>query len=324
MRVFRAIALVSALIGILGAAQATPWKFILTGDCRSGGNRPEDHNGVNTVILAEMAKAMIDEHPKLVLFSGDLIAGPRTDEEMESQLKTWLGVMDPVYKAGIKVYNIRGNHEMHVPHPEAVWQKMFVGPYALPQNGPAGEESMSYTVSYKEAFIVGLDEFMLKGSDAHINQAWLDKVLKQKKKNQHLFVFSHKMAFRSGHHDDGLEQDPVARDVFIKSLIAAGGRTAFFGHDHLYDHRAFTAPGAPADQTLHQFVVGTAGAPLVRGTNDPGNNTDWKVEKVSHIEGKYGYAVVEVDGPKVTITFKARTGPGVYEAADTFTYTLRE
>jgi len=313
------LAATSLALPLLSSASADSWKFIVTGDDRAGSNRPEDHNGVNTVIMAEMAKAMVAEKPKFVLFSGDLVAGPKTDAEMESQLSTWLDLMKPVYDAGIKVYNIRGNHEMHVPHPEAVWRKMFVGPYAMPNNGPKGEEAMSFTVNYKNVLIVGLDEFQTE--QLHVNQAWLNDVMKNKKQ-QHIFVYSHKMAFRSGHHDDGLEIDPASRDALVKSLIAAGSRTAFFGHDHLYDHLAVTAPGDPPSKTFHQFVIGTAGAPLVHGTNDPGNNSIWKVEKFKHIEDKYGYAVVEIDGPKVTITFKARTSPSVYEPADTFSYTV--
>ena len=308
-----------ALAAIASFSQAQSWKFIVTGDDRSGNHRPEDHNGVNTVILGELSKAMIAEKPKFVLFSGDLINGPKTDEEMESQLATWLETMKPVYDAGIKVYNIRGNHEMHVPHPDAVWQKMFVGPYALPTNGPKGEDEMSYTVSYKNTLIIGLDEFQAKNDEAHINQAWLDQTL-AKKKAQHIFVFAHKMAFRSGNHDDGMELDPVARDKFVNSLINAGERVAFFGHDHLYDHRSLTNLDG---KTIEQFVIGTAGAPLVHGNEDPGNNNGWKVQKVKHIEDQYGYAVVEIDGPKVTITYKTRTAPGVYEAADTFSYSVK-
>jgi UDP-2,3-diacylglucosamine pyrophosphatase LpxH len=319
MKLFRTLLAAVSLLALVGGACADSWKFIVTGDGRSGKNRPEDHNGVNTVIMTELAKAMIAENPKFVLFSGDLVAGPKTDAEMESQLATWLETMKPVYDAGIKVYNIRGNHEMHVPHPEAVWRKMFVGPYAMPENGPKGEEGMSFTVSYQNVLVIGLDEFQTK--ELHVNQAWLSDVLKNKKE-QHVFVYSHKMAFRSGNHDDGLEIDPPSRDALIKSLIAAGARTVFFGHDHLYDHRAVTAPGDPPSKTLHQFVIGTAGAPLVHGTDDPGNNSDWKVDKIKHIEDKYGYAVVEIDGPKVTITFKARSAPGVYEPADTFSYTV--
>ena len=319
MRFSRILAAALSLITFIACASADPWKFIVTGDDRSGSNRPEDHNGVNTLILGELAKAFLTENPKVVLFSGDLINGPKSDAEMESQLATWLKVMQPVYDAGIKVYNIRGNHEMHVPHPEAVWQKMFVGPYAMPMNGPKGEEGMTFSVSYENTLFIGLDEF--QSENIHINQTWLDSVLKNKQET-HVFAFSHKMAFRSGHHDDGLETNPAARDTLIKSLINAGARAVFFGHDHLYDHRVLTAPGDAPEKAIHQFVIGTAGAPLVHGTNDPGNNGDWKVQKVSHIEDKYGYAVVEVDGSKVTITFKARTAPGVYEPADTFTYTV--
>ena len=318
-RLLKTLAASALLASLLAVGQAETWRFIVTGDGRSGSNRPEDHNGVNTVIMSELAKAMVNEKPKLVLFSGDLIAGPKTDAEMESQLETWPGVMKPVYDAGIKVYNIRGNHEMHVPHPEAVWRKMFVGPYEMPLNGPKGEEGMSFTVNYQNALFIGIDEF--QGETAHVNQTWIDEVLKNNKAT-HIFAFSHKMAFRSGHHDDGLETEPAARDTFVKSLIAAGSKVVFFGHDHLYDHRILTPAGASADKAIHQFVIGTAGAPLVKGNEDPGNNTNWKVEKVSHIEGKYGYAVVDVDGPNVAITFKTRTSPGVFETADTYKYSV--
>ena len=318
MRITR-LAAAFALAALATFSQAEGWKFLVTGDDRSGKNRPEDHNGVNTLILGELSKAFLAEKPKFVLFSGDLINGPKTDVEMEGQLATWLETMKPVYDAGIKVYNIRGNHEMHVPHPDAVWQKMFVGPYALPTNGPKGEDEMSYTVSYENTLIIGLDEFQAKNDEAHINQSWLDETL-AKKKAQHVFVFAHKMAFRSGHHDDGMELDPTARDKFVNSLLGAGARVAFFGHDHLYDHRALTNS---AGKTLDQFVIGTAGAPLVTGNDELGNNTGWKVQKVKHIEGQYGYAVVEVDGPRVTITYKTRTAPGVYVAADSFSYTVK-
>ncbi len=312
------LVLASLIVGTLAqSACADSWKFIVTGDGRSGKNRPEDHNGVNTLIMGELSRAIVAEKPDLLLFSGDIIAGPKTDEEMESQLTTWFEIMKPVYDAGIEVYNIRGNHEMHVPHPEAVWRKMFVGRYALPSNGPKGEEGMSFTVSHHNALFIGLDEF--QSSKLEVNQNWLDDVLK-KKTEQHVFIFSHKMAFRSGNHDDGLEVDPASRDTLIKSLLAAGSHIAFFGHDHLYDHRVATAPGGTPDSAFHQFVIGTAGAPLVHGSDDLGNVSDWKIDKLSHIESKYGYAVVEIDGAKVTITFKARTSPGVYETADTFSY----
>jgi hypothetical protein len=208
---------------------------------------------------------------------------------------------------------------MHVPHPDAVWRKVFTGPYALPENGPKGEEAMNYTVSYGNSLFIGIDEFISEKS--LINQKWLDTVLKAHKED-HVFVFAHKMAFRSGHHDDGLETEPAVRDAFVKSLIAAGSIVGFFGHDHLYDHRAVTAPEGGEAQTFHQFVIGTAGAPLAHGTDEPGDNGQWKVKKFSHIEDRYGYAVVEVDGPKVTITFKARKSAGVYEVADTFSYTI--
>lgn len=50
-----------------------------------------------------------------------------------------LSVMQPLYDAGVGVYPIRGNHEDC--GPKAVWDNVFTGPYALPNNGPCVEDA---------------------------------------------------------------------------------------------------------------------------------------------------------------------------------------
>ncbi len=276
-----------------------------------------DHNGVNTLILGEIASAIIKEKAKFVTFSGDLVLGSKNDAEVESQLKTWLGVMQPVYNAGIKVFAVRGNHESYSQHPTEPWLKVMAGKYAMPNNGPKGEKDLTFSVVYKNALIVGFDQFQT--DKARVNQPWLDSVLKKNPK-QHLFVMAHEMAFRAGEHTDNMDNDAPARDKFWHSLANAGGRTYFSGHDHLYDHTAFSAPGWPANKSIHQYVLGTAGAPFYHKNDHDGANGDWLQTPIKHIEDEFGYAVVDVDGPKVTITFKTRKSPGVYTAADTWSY----
>lgn len=320
MKTLRLFGLACSLLVAATFANADTWKFIVTGDGRSDTGHPRvgvDRNGVNVKAMSALARAVVAEKAKFVLFSGDLVAGPKTDAEMESQLRSWLDVMKPVYAAGIKVYAIRGNHEMHCPHPADVWRKVFRGPYAMPSNGPAGEEEVNFTVHYENALIVGLDEFM--EPTAHVNQKWLDGVLKGKSE-QHLFLTGHKMAFKSGHHVDGLDGDPAARDAFWKSIAAAGGRTFFAGHDHLYDHLEVRSPDGSID--VHQFVVGTAGAPFAHGDDHQGNNSDWQLKQLSHVEDKVGYLVVEVDGPKVTLTFKGEDAAGSFQPLDAWSYTV--
>jgi hypothetical protein len=97
----------------------------------------------------------------------------------------------------------------------------------------------------------------------------------------------------------------------------------FAGHDHYYNHLRADDGDANLDNDLHQFIVGTAGAPL-RGEGDYGGNTGpWTPTKDIDDDGsddpgaferQYGYMVVEIDELDVTMTWWHRTGVGVYEA----------
>lgn len=298
-------------------------RFVVTGDDRWETNapRPGDVNGVNVAGLTRVVAAVIAEHPDALLINGDLVAGAKTDEAESSQFETYFKVMQPAYDAGIKVLNIRGNHEMHCAHPDDVWQKAMSGSHSNPGTGPEDEKGLTYAYTMGNVLFIALDEF--KRPDAGVNQEWLDKVLGAPHP-PHVFAFGHKMAFFSGNHDDGMFTAPAARDTLIKSLQAAGARAIFFGHDHLYDHLAAKLPGWSDDQAVHQFVIGTAGAPFVsfKGTKLPEMDASWALDRKAHVEKKLGYAVVDVDGPKVTIVFKAETAPGVFTPADTFTYTV--
>ena len=68
-----------------------PWKFVVTGDSRGG------DNGVNTVVLKELAAEIANINPEFVLFPGDLVNGYNSQEELESQLKTWRQAMAPIW-----------------------------------------------------------------------------------------------------------------------------------------------------------------------------------------------------------------------------------
>jgi hypothetical protein len=308
----------------MGTAPATRLddhvRFIVTGDDRWNTNAPRsglDENGVNVTGMGRVVAAIVAEKPDVLLFNGDLVGGGKTDEEEASQFDTWLKVMKPIYDAGIKVLAARGNHEMHCPNPDAVWKKALSGPYANPQDGPAGEEGLTYAFTTKNVLFLSLDQFKTK--DLAVNQAWLDATLKSNHA-PHVFAFAHKMAWFSGNHVDGMSTVPAARDAMVKSLASAGARTIFFGHDHLYDHLAAKLPGWSDAQAIHQFVVGTAGAPFVKGKELNTTDADWSLTRIAHVEQKLGYCLVDVDGPKVTVTYKAESTPGVFEAADKLSY----
>ncbi len=303
----------------VATASAESWKFIVTGDSRG------DNNGVNTTILAEIAAEVVRQAPEFIIFSGDLVSGYTTEANLESQLRTWRNTMQPVYNAGIGVYPVRGNHEKGAGYSTTTaWNNVFSGAYSLPQDGPAGEKNLTWSVTHGtgsgKAIVLGLDQYY-PSNDHKVPQAWVDDKLAATDA-PHVFATGHEPAFSSDH-NDCLDDAPGARNDFINSLIDAGGRSYFAGHDHFYNHLRADDGDGNLDNDLHQFIVGTAGAPL-RSEGDYGGNTGpWTPTKdidgdgfddPGTFERQYGYMVVEIDVLDVTMTWWRRTGANTYAA----------
>lgn len=300
----------------------TKWRFVVAGDGRADpkAKRPEDKNGVNTLITGEIANAVVREDAKFLMWTGDLVYGAKSAETFEQQLTTWRDLMKPVYDRKIPVLACRGNHEAGATDSERVWQKVFSGPYAMPGNGPDTEKNLSFYFGKGDVLAIGLDQYIF--GKEKVNQPWLDSVLAQYPK-PFIFAMGHEPAFMDGSHKDTMDTDPKARDAFWGSLIKAGARVFFCGHDHLYDHMMVTKAGSNPGPELHQFVAGTAGAPFYKQGDYSGNNDGWTLKRVKHIDSTYGYIVVEIEGLKATITFKGRTAPNKYEAMDSFTFVAK-
>jgi hypothetical protein len=307
-------------------------------------SRSSSSTGLNEPILRELTGEILRSDVDCVIFAGDLVQGlGTTAARFETQLWNWVKVMEPVYQAGIGVYLCRGNHEVgdmwSAPPGQAAnpqdnfakrWLKVFgSGDYPhlrLPDNGPAEERYMSYTVAHKNALLVSLDQYAgIKHQMAHVvNQPWLDAQLAANRK-PHVFVFGHEPAFRTLPRD-GLDLKPAQRDAFWLSLKAAGARLYLCGHDHFYDHARIDDGDGNADNDLHQYIVGTGGAPFYTWTPPyNGNNGGFLPTQVYHAE-TYGYVLVEVDDLQVTITWMERQStnvsqPGVYKPKDVWTYT---
>lgn len=299
---------------------AQKWKFVVAGDGRSDSRstRPQDESGVNAVITSEIARAVVAEDAKFLAWTGDLIIGyQKKPEDQEKQLRYWLHLMKPLTDRKIKILATRGNHDAGGTDADQVWRKVFAGEVAMPNNGPAGEEGMTFSYETGNVLMIGLDQYQAKKET--VNQEWLDKVLAKNKK-PFIFSFGHEPAFMDGAHKDTLDADPVRRDAFWKSLVKSGSRVYFCGHDHLYDHMTVVENGSKPGPEMHQLVAGTAGAPFYDPGAYNGQNTIWKLNRVKNISNTYGYIVVEIDGNKATITFKGRKSPGVYVPMDSFSY----
>ncbi len=316
----------TVLIFVLASsmAQAQKWSFVVAGDGRADpkAHRSEDKNGVNTLITGEIANAVVAEKAKFLMWTGDLVYGyTKTAAEFELQLTTWRDLMKPLYDRKIPVLACRGNHDSGAAESESVWNRVFAGPYAMPHNGPDTEKNLSFFYGKGDVLAIGLDQYVT--GKEKINQPWLDSVLAKYPK-AFIFPMGHEPAFMDGAHKDTMDASPADRDAFWNSLINAGTKVFFCGHDHLYDHMAVTRTGSSPGAELHQVVAGTAGAPFYKVGDYSGNNEGWKLQRLKHIDNTYGYVLVEIDGKKATITFKGRTSPGKYVAMDSFSYSARK
>ena len=299
------------------------WSFVVAGDGRADlkANRPEDKNGCNVVITGEIGKAVVQEKAKFLMWTGDLVYGYSKDPaDFEKMLMTWRDTMKPVYDKNIPILACRGNHEAGATDSEKVWSKVFSGKYAMPNNGPDTEKNLSFYYGKGDVLAISLDQYTY--GKEKINQPWLDSVLKEHPK-PFIFAMGHEPAFMDGSHKDTMDADPIARNAFWDSLINAGERVFFCGHDHLYDHMLVTKAGAKPGPEVHQIVAGTAGAPFYKEGEYAGKNEGWNLKRLKHIDNTYGYLLVTIEGKKATITFKGRVSAGKYEAMDSFTYTAK-
>jgi len=299
-----------AIVSLAGSAAEPSWQFIVTGDSRS------KNDVVNTVIMGELAAEAVKKKVDFVLFSGDLVQGHVDQPTMDSQLKKWRDTMQPVYDAGIGVYAVRGNHDVDCPQKDTSWNNVFKDKYSMPDNGPAGEKNVTYSFKHKNAFVVGVDEYVQPG---HVtSQLWLDAQFAANTE-PHVFVFGHIPAFKAKH-ENCLDNYPAERDKFWASIKKAGGQTYFCGHDHFYNHARIDDDGDP-NNDIHQFIAATAGAPLYDwlGKYD-GENSGYTVKGLYHSK-EYGYCIVKVDGLNATVTWMERVGAGKYIAKDVWSYT---
>jgi hypothetical protein len=167
-------------------------------------------------------------------------------DTLKNGLEKWCGIMEPLYSK-VKIWPVRGNREVYrylckdsndgepIPNAAGVWRDVFSGSFALPSNGPKGEEDLTFYSTEGSALIIGLDEYPGPDPDPlrrkHlVNQKWLDRDLKQNRK-VFTYVYGYEAGFMAGRHkdDDTLAADVCARNLFWQSLVHCGAscRAAF-------------------------------------------------------------------------------------------------
>jgi hypothetical protein len=311
------------------AADGEPFRIVVAGDGRAQypwlDHRPCDDGGMNRTVNEAIRDAVLKEQAKILLWTGDIVnVNDSNTDTLQTGLESWRDIMEPLYKAHVEVWPVRGNHEVYrylckdnydgepIPDATRIWKTVFSGPYTIHADGPKDKEGLSFSAIRHSALIIGLDDYESIHPDAlrrkHcIDQQWLDRVLNNKKNKQQplKFVFGHEAAFMAGRHtdDDTLAADAYARNVFWQSLVNAGAQVYFCGHDHFYDRMSVTRSGPNPGRELFQITAGTAGAPgYPRGQYT--KSSHWNLQPVQRFDDTYGYMLIEIDEGKATVTFK--------------------
>jgi hypothetical protein len=322
--------------GLHAQESSRPWKFVLLSDTQGDNKDEVGKSCINDLVLGTTVEDIVKESPDFVLVAGDLVNGwfRNGGTDYPTQFGNWKSAMKSIYRAGIPVFPVRGNHESgpdrvvlsplpaHLePPPETptllkqAFRNAFSESY-IPKNGPEGEEGLTYSFTRRNAFIVGVDQY---GSHPHkVNQDWLDRELAGNGR-PHVFIYGHEPAFEVRHRDC-LAFYPKDRDVFWDSIGKAGGRVYFCGHDHLYNRAVIEDK---AGNPIRQVIAGTAGGSLVPWSS--------KYREHERVKGEYsdvdhhGYILVTVEEVKVTIAWKALLkdeGANPWRILDSFSYAL--
>jgi hypothetical protein len=248
------------------AVSAAPWKFAVMGDGRTGGENGNT-SGVNEVTVHAIAAEAVAQGVKFVIFPGDLVNGNPKYGPLADQFTVWKRAMAPLIDAKIPLHIVRGNHDVAANQDKpkgtnlAAWRAAFPD---APQNGPAGQEGLTYRVDYENVCVIANDQFVGKQPgfdskvyDSKVNGGMVSPwVLEQVKasKADWVFVFGHTAAY-IGHHRDCLANVPEERDALFDAL---GTRGVYFGgHDHMYVRQV--VPNRTGQPVL-TVVVGDAGA----------------------------------------------------------------
>jgi hypothetical protein len=256
-----------ALLALPLTLAGAPWKFAVMGDGRTGGENGNT-SGVNEPTVHAIAEDARRNGVKLILFPGDLVNGSSKYGTLAQQFAVWKRAMAPLIDAKIPLYVVRGNHDVAAAQDNppgtnlAMWREAFSN---LPQNGPADQKGLSYSVEFDNACFIAADEFVGKKPgfdaklyDSNVNAGMVHPwVIEQihATKAPWVFVFGHTAAF-IGHHKDCLANVPEERDDLWDALGARGG-VYFGGHDHMYVRQV--APDRKGRPVL-TAVIGDAGA----------------------------------------------------------------
>jgi hypothetical protein len=263
--------------------------------------------------LEPLAVSIAAEKPDLVMYNGDLVSGwmiantSPVATDYTAQFRNWMKVVTPIHNyttgSGAPIYVIRGNHEdgpdrTVMPLLDAYRTTVAAD---MPQNGPPGEERLTYSFTHKGAKFIAIDEyFPHNGVKETFNQSWVDRELTTDTR-PFTFVFGHTPAYlvKDDFEDRGFDiaVHPESRDIFWKSLVEHNATGYFCGHAHIYVRGM--------KDGVQQVVAGNGGAvgsAFNQSEADPALTIEYPVREEDIVGNTVGYLVITVNEAEGTLS----------------------
>jgi MYXO-CTERM domain-containing protein len=270
-------------IAWLSTALAADLTFVVVGDTQGSG--PEE--GINPVTLPQLIEDMNTHEPDVGLFCGGLVVGAETVEETALQWETFKTATS-AFTGELMV--VPGTSDLQAGEGALdAWRLAFD---SLPaDDGPAGEEGVSYYRDFGDARIVSIasDQEIENGyAVSEEGLAWLDRVLSESEDFSNVFVMTHHPVSFSSYPEESIAPDGglgSTEDAFWQQLIAHDVTGLFAGHWNRYQPAQLGNGG-----DTWETIVGTGGGAL--GSTE-----------VRPYQEQVGFLLVEVTGTEVVATF---------------------
>jgi 3',5'-cyclic AMP phosphodiesterase CpdA len=179
------------------------------------------------------------------------------------------------------------------------WRPQF----AFPENGPPGQEELTYWFDYQGVRFVSLNSNESKAkshADKEAQVAWLDRVLADNPNRWTIVTFHHPV-YSSGKNRDNPELRRLWKPVFDKYNVDL----VLTGHDHTYARTGLIANGSESPKSVSEgrgtvYCVSVAGPKMY--------NLSKKEQMRVTAEDTQLYQIIQINGD--TLRFEARTASG--------------
>lgn len=233
-------------------------QFVVYGDSCSGiAGAPHEKTfaSVNAVVRR------LDPPPQFIAFLGDEIAGLSADAgELKAQWRHWLeremGWLD---RHAIPLWNSTSNHTTYDGVSEAVFRETLAD---LPQNGPPGQEGLSYWVRRDDLLMVFVNTMWSGlGGEGHVETTWLRDVLRRHADARHKLVLGHHPVHPINGFSGAYQREigPEHAGPFWEALVESGVLAYFCSHILAFDvqvHRGVLQVCSAGAGTAHRMPEG--------------------------------------------------------------------